>query len=116
MREGWKEGEGGARSCAHALVRLRATCRAAAAGERRRAFFTRSACIGSPPCSCGGVAGAWWARLRRRRIGDAGVGGGSVASVGADGFAPGRPGRRPGAAAVAATNRSLRHPLRLSLL
>ena len=58
----------------------------------------------------------WWARLRRRRIGDAGVGGGSVASVGADGFAPGRPGRRPGAAAVAATNRSLRHPLRLSLL
>ena len=151
--EGGMEGGGGGSSILRTRACAPAGEPASAAGERRRAFFALSACIGSPPCSCGGVAGGrasvaaggsgdgardgtsgactkqtWWYTSSERvpasdgasgtdgRIGDAGVGGGSVASVGADGFAPGRPGRRPGAAAVAATNRSLRHPLRLSLL
>ena len=54
--EGGAEGGGGGISS----LRTRAhvpTGEASAAGERRRAFFARSHCICSPPCSCGGNGG-----------------------------------------------------------
>ena len=115
--EGGAEGGGGGSSSlrTHACA---PAGEASAAGERRRAFFARSACIGSPPCSCGGVVGdrastaagggcectrggmSWWCASSEHvpasdgasegggRLDRVGIGGGHVSEAAACGIAP----------------------------